>query len=269
MLKTLFVISFLSFIAIGPIVCVAQVKKTKYEFSFVPGIQHTLAQRGPKHETEVSKVKFLHPIRKSIGGMFNIIPDGNLYYGLEFSYDEFNYGYVAESHNVHPSAGVGISSGLLSNGFRVALYKAGLRAGYSLYNSKKLHINTAFIPSMGYFKEVNYLNDTSSNITERKYPSEILYIKLIPDQREGFYLLLKGTAEVQYNWSEHFATSFMFSYQQGFSPFIIDTVNIIRPYEYTGLKEHKYYTKVNGTGLQWHLGFKYTFGSSRQRKDSE
>lgn len=241
----------------------AQEGGSRYEIAFLLGFEHTLAQRGPRHTTEVSEVTFLKPIPKTLGGMFNISPaKGRLFYGIEFLYDEFDYGYEAESHDLLTGAGLGISSGKLRAGDRIALYKAGMRVGYRIYTSRKISVNSVLTPSIGHFTPSSLLADTSGNKHERApyYVPEIQYIDYPPMQREGLYFLLKGTVEFQYRWNRHFATSFMMSYQQGFKPFYIDTTNIVRPYEYFGLKEHKYWTKINGTALQWHFGFIYTFG---------
>ncbi len=236
--------------------------RTVYELVFLPGFELTLAQRGPREMTEVSKVKFFRPVTKTVGGMFNIMPDGKLFYGIEFLYDEFDYGYGALSHDVASSTHLYTSSGILSANDRVSLLKTGIRCGYRFFDTRKFQLMTAIIPSVGYYSESALLKDTSLNFYERysNAPAEIWYLNYPPYQREGLSFLLKGTLEFQYNWNRHFATSVMVSYQQGFSSFVIDTVEIVRPYEYTGLKRAKYWTKVNGTALQWHFGFKYVFG---------
>ncbi|MBX2907619.1 MAG: hypothetical protein KF744_16360 [Taibaiella sp.] len=232
----------------------------KYELIFMPGIETTIAKRGPHYKTEVSSVKFLKPISKTMGGAFNITQSEKWSYGIEVFYDEFDYGYLAESHDIFSSSGVMLASGDMHADDRIALLKCGIRMGRWIMARKKIGFGVALVPSLGYYKKSLLLNDTTDNSFWREpYPLEIQYNGLIPYQRQGWNFLLKTSIEAQYQWSKHFATSLVISYQQGFSAFVVDSVNIVRPFELSGPKEHKYWTSVNGSAVQWHLGFKYFF----------
>jgi len=234
--------------------------QNKYELAFMPGIETTIAKRGPRNNTDVSSVKFLRPISKTLGGAFSIVNSARWYYGIEAFYDEFDYGYFAVSRNVLSSSGIMLASGDMHADDRVALLKCGVRVGRWIMVWKRLGFGATLVPSLGYYRKSVLLNDTTDNSFWREpYPLEIQYNGLIPYQRQGWNFLLKGSLEAQYRWSKHFATSLLISYQQGFSAFVVDSVNIVRPYEVTGRKEHKYWTSVNGSAIQWHVGFKYIF----------
>lgn len=230
----------------------------KLEFSLIGGWQHTLAQRGPQHETEVSNVRFVKPLVKTIGLNINVNLNQRFFYGLEFFYDEFDFGYEGESHNINNS-GLGIASGMLGASDRIKIFKFGTRFGYQLYAIKRFAFNAVIIPSIGYYPYAARLNDTALNVGIRNSGSEIEYISYPAYQNEGFKFLLKGTLEAQYSLGKHFGISLQFSYQQGFSPFVIDTTNIIRPYDPGGPKQAKYWTRINGSGIQGHFGVLYRF----------
>lgn len=232
----------------------------KYELVFLPGIETTIAKRGPRNNTEVSSVKFLKPVSKTIGGAFNIVSSRNWHYGIEAFYDEFDYGYFANSHNVQTPSGIMLASGDMHADDRISLLKCGVRIGRWIIVQRRFSFGVALVPSLGYYKKSVLLNDTTDNSFWRvPFPLEIQYNGLIPYQREGWNFLLKSSVEAQHKWSKHFATSILISYQQGFSAFLVDSVNIVRPFGANGPKEHKYWTSVNGSALQWHLGFKYFF----------
>jgi hypothetical protein len=241
-------------------ICSNLVAQVKYETGLLLGLQHTIAGRGPKYKTNVSEVKFLKPLSRSVGAYFDIKPNINrVFYGIEFMWDDNDFGYKAESHNITRSQGLSITSGVLTASDWINIYKGGIRIGYHLYRKKKIQLVSIIIPSLGYYITSPILADTTSNKYEREDDLEIQYIAYPTWQKQGLYFFLKGTVELQYKWSQHFSTSLMMSYQQGFTPFVIDTRNIIRPYEPSGPQEHEYWTKVNGTALQWHIGFKYIF----------
>lgn len=232
--------------------------ENKYVFGICGGWGHTVAQRGPMGKTEVSDVKFVKPLTKTYGLNFdlNVLPKFKI--GLEFMLDEFDYGYDAKRY-LHKD-GVGVVSGLMGADAYINLYKAGVRLGYGAFNTRKFQINAFVIPSVGYYSELQTLNDTGQyNIhwREQGSKSEIYYIKYPPYQKQGLCFLLKTTVEANYRFGKHFGASLDVSYQQGFTPFIKDTVNIVRPYDPGGLKQHTYWTSVNGTSLQFHIGLKY------------
>jgi hypothetical protein len=265
-MKRIVSLCFLAFMTVSNYVA-AQIH---YEAGLVLGLQHTLAQRGPQYNTNVSDVKFLKPLCRSVGLLFDIKPEGKkVFYGIEFMYDDNDFGYKAESHNIDLSQGVSITSGDMTADDWLNIYKGGIRIGYPLYRKRKIQLLGVIIPSLGYYKFLQLLSDTSDNNFWRTDKVEVQYINYPTWQRQGVYFFLKGTMELQYKWNRHFASSIMMSYQQGFKPFVIDTMNIIRPFGPAGPQQHKYWTKVNGTALQWHFGFKYTFGNPRQLKDSE
>lgn len=235
----------------------------KYNVSVYAGWLTLIANRGSKGVTDVAEVSFIRPVTKTLGSSFEIDIYRSFFVGIEFSYDEFDYGYEAHQSNTKNSS-VGISSGLLAANDRVAIYKAGLRLGYHRPLSKRMELNSFLIPSIGYYKFSNRLNDTlEANASEwRDYnESQVLYIAYPPLQRQGLNLLLRGSLEIVYYTGKNrkLGFSFMFSYQQGFRWFVWDKVNIIRPHEPSGLKESLYWTKVSGSSFQWHLGLRYQF----------
>ncbi len=256
---------------VGSIMCIACClsanAQVQYEAGMLLGFQHTVARRGPLQATNVSDVKFLKPFTRSIGVLFDMkTQQKKLFYGIEFMNDNNDFGYKAESHDLNTSPGLSLTSGKMSSGDWIDVYKGGVRVGYYVYKRRKIAISGVVVPSLGYYNASLLLADTTGNSSWRRNLVEIQYITYPTWQRQGIYFFLKSTVEIQYSWTQHFATSFMMSYQQGFTPFVIDTTNIVRPYELTGPQEHKYWTKVNGTALQWHFGFKYIFGSVRRSR---
>lgn len=241
--------------------CQEQPLSSNYEISVYGGWLTTLAKRGAKEITPVSEVKFLKPVTKTFGAAFDLNIKTCYFIGLAFVYDEFDYGYEAASRNVDKQ-GVGFSSGLLAASDRVCLYKAGLRMGYKLPLGERFEINGIIIPTLAYSKYSGILADTLTlNKSEWAdyYRSEIVYIKIPPEQNTGIKFLVNSSLEGVYKFKRHFALSLSMSYQQGFKQFLKDEVNIIRPHEASGPQQAIYYSQLKGTSLQWHFGLKYRF----------
>jgi hypothetical protein len=182
----------------------------------------------------------------------------NMFFGLEVFADEFDYGYKGQAHL--KSAGLSITSGFEGALDRVILYKAGIRIGYTKGIRKRFLLNAAIIPSIGYYPYSILLNDsTETNARYRNSTREIWYILIPPEQNDGLKFLTKGMLEGQYKMGKHISISLNAAYQQGFTPFVIDSMDIVRPHEPSGPKQHRYWTKVTGTSFQFHFGFKYSF----------
>lgn len=239
--------------------CFGQVESPHYAISFYGGWLHSISDRGPRETTEVSEVKFVRPVTKNLGLGFDISLSESYSLGIIVSLNEFDYGYRASPHYNSSK----LTSGLEAANDRVILYCAGIRGIYKLINWKKFRINAVITPCIGYYPYSGQLADTTDNEVYRTKPmirdNEVHYMRYPPYQKEGIAFYLRGGFEGSFFIKQHFVITAALHYQQGFNPFVIDTVNIVRPYEPTGEKQAKYWTKVNGTSLQFQLGIGYRF----------
>ncbi len=233
---------------------------SQYELTAYAGLLSSFSESGPKKLTEVSPVKFLRPKSITFGGALDIAMNKKWTYGIEVMYDEFNHGYKAMATQF---AAPGLSSGLLSTNGRIAIYKTGVRWGYRQELGERFEVKGYLIPSIAYYKRVAAMDDTTNNnywwSPNRPRPTEVWYMSQIPEQNEGIYFLLKASAELVYKFKNRISISLTASYQQGFADFIVDYTNIMKPFDFSGPKEHLYWTKVDGTSFQGHFGIKYRF----------
>jgi hypothetical protein len=240
----------------------AQNKDTKYSVGGYLGYSYNLGVRGPKEKTEVSDVQFGHPIATSFGCSFDFKFQPKYFMGLEFAYDEFQAGYSASSKYLVTGTSTSITSGMLLIPERIALIKAGIRLGKSFTIIRGLQINTVMVPFITYPKNGPNLSDTAQwNADERTGAygkNEVQYFRYPAYQNPGVHFVLKATAELQYKFRNNMSLALDVAYQQGFRPFVIDTVNIIRQYEPNEL-QYKYWTRFSGTSVQFHFGVKYDF----------
>lgn len=230
----------------------------KYSSAFYIGALSTIANRGPKENTVVSEVKFIKPITKTIGCTFDLNINRPFYWGIEFFYDEFDFGYKATQRPIN--SGLSISSGAEGALDRIGIYKIGLRINYSFSVLEKVTLHCRLVPSLGYYPYSSTLSDTAEINSQYRNPRyEVQYIRNAPTQDEGLLLLLKGSTEIQYLFYKKLGASFSISYQRGFNSFLYDTTLIVRPYEPNGSKQHNYWTTLNGSSFQFHIGFFFKF----------
>lgn len=202
-------------------------------------------------------MKFLNPITKSFGTSFSLRAYKNYSLGLEFFYDEFDCGYKAP--NKYNTQGIYITSGLETTSDRIALYKVGLKSEKNIIDLNRMCLNVSFIPTIAYSKKSSILEDTAENNKYfRNSNREVLYLRHPSYQNPGLHFVIKATVELQYKLRNNMSVALDFAYQQGFRPFVVDTVNIIRQYE-PNTPQHKYWTRFSGTSVQFHFGVKYDF----------
>ncbi len=65
--------------------------------------------------------------------------------------------------------------------------------------------------------------------------------------------------ETELKLRKHIGLTCRVCYQQGFQTFLIGYTNIQRLRDPSGPIQQLYYTKVNGTAVQWHFGLRYNF----------
>lgn len=242
-----------------------QIHTYKYIIGIEAGAAQSIPKSGPKDLAKQSGVKFLKPSSSSINSYFDIRYDKQLLIGFEIAIDEYNYGYLG----THITPINGISSGdLLANDY-IYLYKVGVRINYERNVFKRLKVIGSIVPSIGYYPYNNSFDDTAEinhYFHEIRPPgsNKIQYIHYPAIQNQGFHFVLKANALFSYALGnkQKFALTADISYQQGFSSFHTDIVNI-RQYDPVTLQPTQndiYYTKLNGTNLQFHLGIRYMFG---------
>lgn len=227
----------------------------KYRFSVGAGALTTIAKRGPHTETEVSNVRFLHPWSKSLSGYFDIALRPNLYVGLVFGYDEYNFGYEADHQN-NP-ASVSIVSGLNAANDVIGVFKAGVRVVEELKLTKRFRVEGALGILAGAYPHSSYIEDTSQNIYTRSPRRDVWYVVKPSEQNNHLKVFMLGQLAIRYSLFRYIDVGVVLSYQQGFSSIVKDTTTIIRPYEPGGPRQHDYWTTVNGTsaGFQIKLGY--------------
>lgn len=267
-MRTVLYLRVLSLIVLGTFFtknCFCQTNEYKYSLVLSAGWMPTLGGRGPKETTEVGKVKFLHPWSAVFDGYLNISVQKNIFLGFEFATDQYDWGYKAPQ--IYPVNG--ISSGLLTTTTNINFYKAGIRIGYEVPIFKRLLVQASITPFVGYLPHYSELDDTSTiNAYDYKVRAPgtgaVQYVALPPYQNSKPQFVLKAAALVSYRVGRRFFMTLDAAYQQGFSTFFIDYVNIrqIEPQTHT-IDQHIYYTKINGTSFQFHLGIRYDFGRSK------
>lgn len=240
----------------------ADAQKT-YRITAYGGWQHTLAQRGPKGETEISPVKFVKPISRMFGLNFDMQLNEKWTLGIDILYGELDWGYEVLSNRNLPQS-VGLYSGMLGNGGFTKLYTGGLKIGYDVFEIRKWRGRVFITPNIGFYPFDKMLADTvNGNSFDRGsdtiYSNPTLYINYPPYQNQGFYFLMRLGYEQELKLGRHISLTGRVCYQQGFQTFVIGYTNIQRLRDPSGPLQQMYYTKVNGTALQWHLGLRYNF----------
>ena len=235
----------------------------KYSFTAYGGWQHLLAQRGPRGETVMSPVKFAKPIARMFGFGFDMDLKNKWSIGLDLLYGELSWGYIAYDPRFREQS-VGIFSGQLGNPGRTELFMGGIKAGYSLFETRKWKGSVFVIPTIAFYPFDKMSADTlSGNDFSRGldtvYSNPTLYINHPPYQNQGFYFLMRLGYETELKLGKHIGLTGRISYQQGFQTFLIGYTNIQRLRDPSGPLQQMYYTKVNGTALQWHFGLRYNF----------
>lgn len=245
----------------------AQQPEYKYNIGLAGGWLKTIAESGPKNTTEVGDVKFLRPWYTANGSIYF---DIHLYekwlVGIEVGVDQCDFGYEATpiySFN-------GLSSGSLSSGAYVYTYKAGARLLYRTKVTKKIDVTTVLNPALGYYPFSDYFIDTANSNaymhnTRAPGTGKVQYIHYPAYQNDGLFFTVKGTLVGSYKLSNRMSLTVDVAYQQGFSSFLIDSISI-RQYEPSTLKRYEqvFYTKLNGTSFQYHIGIYYRFGKNER-----
>ncbi len=244
----------------------AQTPDKKYRVGIYLGMCYNLGIKGPKTPTEVSPVKFTTPYAKTFGFSFDMKLPNKYFIGFEGFYDEFDAGY--RGGQKEQLGGVGVISGSEHTWARIALYKGGIRFGKSFVIYKRLMFNAALVPSFAFSFWDNDLVDTALDNSNQRFENlpagqaipyqEVLYYSYPSYQNTGLHVVIKSIAEIQYTFRNNVGISVGVAYQQGFRPFVVDTVNIIRQYE-LNTPQHKYWTRFSGTSVQFHFGVKYDF----------
>lgn len=251
---------FFTFFLLGFGLSKAQIPNKKYRIGTYLGMCYNLGIKGPKAPTEVSPVKFTTPYAKTFGFSFDMNLPNNYFIGFEGFYDEFECGYRASRKQ--QLGGVGVVSGLEVTASRISLYKAGFRIGKIFTIYKGLSFNAAIVPSFAYSFWRNDLVDTNQHNKDERNPAygynEVQYFRYPSYQNKGVHIVVKSIVELQYSFKNNIGISVGAAYQQGFRPFVVDTINIVRQYE-PNEPQHKYWTRFSGTSVQFHFGVKYDF----------
>jgi hypothetical protein len=253
---------FFTFFLLGFGQTFAQIPDKKYRLGAYLGMCYNLGIKGPKTPTVVSPVEFTTPYAKTFGFSFDMKLPNKYFIGFEGFYDEFQAGYSASSKYLVAGTSTSITSGMLLIPERIALIKAGIRIGKSFPIIRGLQINTVIVPFITYPRNGPNLRDTAQwNADERTGAygrNEVQYFRYPAYQNSGLHFVIKATAELQYKFRNNMSVALDVAYQQGFRPFVIDTVNIVRQYE-PNTPQHKYWTRFSGTSVQFHFGVKYDF----------
>lgn len=244
----------------------AQTPDKKYTAGVYIGFCYNLGIKGPKTPTDVSPVQFTVPYAKTFGFSFDFKLPQNYFIGFEGFYDEFEAGYRAELKEA--VGGVGVISGKELTGSRISLLKGGIRVGRQFVIYKGFSFNAILVPSFAFSFWRDDLTDTALKNSYQRFEDtppgqarpyrEILYYSYPAYQNQGLHIVVKTIAELQYKFKNNMSVSIGAAYQQGFRPFVVDTVNIIRQYE-PNMPQHKYWTRFSGTSAQFHFGIKYDF----------
>jgi len=235
----------------------------KYSISLGVGAMGTVAEKGPKTKTSIGDMRFLHPWDVSFNGVFNISLKHGFSAGLELGIDRFDYGYKAEQLYAID----GISSGLLASDANINLYRAGVRCSYDIRISKRILIQASLAPSIGFYPHIDHLDDTAA-LNEYQYrvrpagTGKTQYIELPPYQNSKPKFLVRSAITGSYKIGKRMHITGDISYQQGFKSFLIHYVMIrqIDPVTFA-TDQQQFYTKINGSCFQFHIGFRYEFGS--------
>lgn len=233
----------------------------KYYASAIVGWSNSFATFGDKKVASSFGVRSVKKERKTFGANFGVKIHPKYSIGLEFIYDEFDCGYNAV--NKIPNGGLSLTSGLSAADDRLMLFKTGLRIGKNIVSTKRFEMTTYLIPSLGYTIYSNLMQDTArSNQEQRTYYGKdgVYYFRVPAMQQTGFHFLLKATAEARYRFKNNLSAIFNLSYQQGFRPFVVDSILIVRNDLPSGFQEQKtFWTRNSGTSLQYHFGIRYDF----------
>ncbi len=234
----------------------AQISTQRYSIGAFIGLTKNMAASGPKAQTAVSEVKVQRSEAKTMGLNFDFKSNPDWFVGAEFSYDEFEGGYYAVPHTEH--YGLGIESGLLTTDERLAIYKAGLRLGKPVKIFNRFFVNFILTPYAAYSRYIVEDTARENDAWQIDTRRSTAYVRYPRYQKTGLHFVVKASAELQYKFRNNMSVALDCAYQQGFRPFVVDTVNIIRRYE-PNAPEHKYWTRYSGTSLQFHIGLKYDF----------
>lgn len=239
---------------------------SKYSVGLGTGGSFTLARNDNKDLAKKKGVKFLSPVQPAFSAFFDIHINEKLRSGLEIGVDGFDHGYTATPINSFS----GISSGDLTSTTYIRIYKAGLRLGYETYLLKNFSLSGTIVPTVAYYPTESYLNDTAS-INEYQHTNrspitgKIQYIHYPAKQNSGLHFLAKANIMFSYfiGKRKQLAITISGSYQQGFTDFYTDYVNIRQfdPRTLTLIQNDVYSTAINGTSLQALVGIRYKFGS--------
>lgn len=233
----------------------------KYYASAIVGWLDNFGTFGDKSTAQSFGVKSIKNTTKTLGANFGFKLDKKHSMGLEFIYDEFTCGYKVV--NIQDWGGLSLTSGVNFSADRLMLFKAGLRVGRSIISTKRIEFNTYLITSIGYSMYSTLLQDTArANQEERTYFGKdgVFYFRVPAMQQTGFHFLLKATAEARYKFKNNLSAIFNLSYQQGFRPFVVDSILIVRNDLPSGFQEQKtFWTRNSGTSLQYHFGIRYDF----------
>lgn len=133
-----------------------------------------------------------------------------------------------------------------------------MRLGNTIKIANHFFANFIITQSIAYSKYINEDTARENDYFRESNIPQILYIRYPRFQNSGLHFVIKATAELQYKFRNNVSVALDAAYQQGFRPFVIDTVNIIRQDE-PNTPQHKYWTRFSGTSLQFHFGVKYDF----------
>jgi hypothetical protein len=233
----------------------------KYYASAVVGWSNSFATFGDKGIASAFGVKSVKKEKKSFGLNFGVLFTNKYSVGLEFIYDEFDCGY--NTVNKQYGGGLSLTSGLTGAADRLMLFKTGLRIGRKIISTRRFELNSYLIPTIGYSIYSSLLQDTARpNQDERTLYGQngVYYFRVPAMQNTGFHFLLKATAEARYKFKNNLSAIFNLSYQQGFRPFVVDSMLIVRNDLPSGFQEQKtFWTRNSGTSLQYHFGIRYDF----------
>lgn len=230
------------------------------------GASHFFSRSGPGTFSEDKGIVFARPVVKMFGLSIIILRNKKIFYDAALSTQEFDWGYIPFATQSLGS----FSSGLLGSAFgRPTLYRIGLGIGRRVVISRRWHFTASLGPSLGYYRYNSVLGDTASfNLGKRLSDSlnrdapfdHFSYHRAAIQQRAGLYPFLNAQVSFELNLGRHHAIVSKVGYQQGFKPFVIDSMRITEIFRGGREGESKtFYTKVNGTSLPFSVGYSYRF----------
>ena len=220
------------------------------DVSLIIGAMHTVALR--TSDDKVGNVKFLKPVRKTFGILFDKHVYKKLSCELGLQVDDYDAGYemAYKKNNLN---GLEISAGKLNLGWSLLTYKMLTSIQYEVIKKRKFNVNIITGFCVSYFQYNKHFSDTSYNVG-----GPLIYQTLPAYQKQGINFLALLGIEAKYSLKKRIYLSLRTSYQHGIRQFFYDETRIsIRDEPQRGYTTTQ--TFIYGSTFQGHFGFGYKF----------